>query len=54
MVKLPRLARSAFIVFALCAGTAEVKAISILEIGKLELMIEDLSQPDGHAADGPR
>jgi hypothetical protein len=47
MLKLPCLARSALLVLALSAGTAEVHALSIAELGKLEIMVEDPSQPDG-------
>src|SRR5688572_13986730 len=49
----PRLARAALVASVLYVGTAEVQALSISQMGKLELMVEDLSSPDGMRLMGP-
>ena len=47
MHKLPRLAHTAFVAIALCAGAADVQASSIKVIKTLQLMVMDPSQPEG-------
>jgi hypothetical protein len=43
----PRLARSALVALVLYVGTAAAQALTISQMSKLELMVEDLSSPDG-------
>jgi hypothetical protein len=49
----PHLARSALVALTLYGGTAEVQALSISQMSTLELMVEDLSSPDGMLLMGP-
>jgi hypothetical protein len=53
MHKLPRLARTAFVALAFCAGTADVQASSLAVIKTLQLMVVDPSKPDGMQLMGP-